>query len=266
MAEVAGLSVVVENKPGAELVLGIQSFLHSPPDGYTMLVTSSSSHAINPVLIPRLPYDPLTDFVPLGGLAQGGLVMNLGPSTAFQSASEFIAAARANPGKYTCASASTTTRLACELFEATAQAQVLNVPYKTVAAAVTALAAGEVDVFFIDTISARAQWQSGKVRGVAVTGPSRSAALSRLPTMQEAGLGQYEITAWFAAYFPKNTPPEMAAAMQKILDQALRTATFTDLLRNNAFEPLPLKGPALTEMNRKEIDKWRKVVRASSPS
>lgn len=262
MADVAGLNVVVENKPGAELVLGIQAFMNSPADGYTMLVTSSSSHTINPVLMPQLPYNPLTDFAPLRGIATGSLIMNLGPSTPFKSAGEFVAAAKASPGKYTCGSASTTTRLACELFDATAQVKTLNVPYKTIAAAMTALASGETDLFFITIDSSRPHWQSGRVRGVATTSPVRLDALPQMPTMKEEGVGDYEVTAWFAAYFPKNTPPEIVHAMQKILAEAHKTPAFTEMLRSNALEPLPLAGDALTELNRKEIEKWKRVVQA----
>lgn len=189
MADVTGLNVVVENKPGAELVLGIQAFMNSPADGYTMLVTSSSSQTINPVLMPQLPYNPLTDFAPLKGIATGSLIMNLGPSTAFKSPREVVAAAKASPGKYTCGSASTSTRLACELFDATAHIQTLNVPYKTVAAAMTALAAGETDMFFIDIDSSRAQWQSGRVRGIATTSSERLGVLPQMPTLKEEGVG-----------------------------------------------------------------------------
>lgn len=264
MADVAGLNVVVDNRPGAELVLGIQTFMNSPADGYTMLVTSSSSHTINPVLMPQLPYNPLTDFAPLKGIATGSLIMNLGPSTTFKSAREFVAAAQANPGKYTCGSASASTRLACELFDATAQVKTLNVPYKTVAAAMTALAAGETDVFFIDIGSSRAQWQSGRVRGVASTSPQRLGVLPQMPTLKEEGVGDYEVTAWFAAYFPKNTPPEIVRTMQKILADAHKTPAFSEMLRSNALEPLPLTGEALTELNRKEIDKWKQVVQTKN--
>ena len=115
MAETSSLNVVVDNKPGAEMVIGVQAFTSSAPDGYTAMVTSSSSQTLNPVMIPNLPYDPLKDMVPLTGLAKGGLIMNLGVSTTFKTAHEFVAAARAAPGKYTCSSSSTTTRLACEL-------------------------------------------------------------------------------------------------------------------------------------------------------
>lgn len=262
MTDVAGLKVVVENKPGAELVLGIQTFMNAPADGYTMLVTSSSSQAINPVLMPQLPYNPLTDFVPLKGVATGGLIMNLGPSTPFKSVSEFVSAAKVSPGKYTCGSASTTTRLACELFDATAHVKTLNVPYKTIAAAMTALAAGETDLFFITIDSSRPHWQSGRVRGLATTSPARLGVLPQMPTMKEGGIGDYEVTAWFAAYFPKNTPPEIVRAMRRILTEAHNTAVFSETLRSNGLEPLSLAGDALTEMNRKEIDKWKRVVQA----
>jgi tripartite-type tricarboxylate transporter receptor subunit TctC len=162
--EVAGLSFVVENKAGAEGALGIQSFLTSPADGYTLLFVSSSQTALNPVMIPKLPYDPLKDLQPLATISKAGLVMNLGTSTPFKTAEEFVASARGNPGKHTCATASTTQRMACEFLQASGKIKLLIVPYKTTAAAMFAVASGEVDAIFVDAGTALAQWNTGHRR------------------------------------------------------------------------------------------------------
>src|SRR5205823_3490155 len=138
-----GLNVVVDNKPGAENVIGVQALVSSPPDGYTFLVNSNSSQSLNAVMIPDLKYDPLKDMQPVATLGTIGLAMNLGSGIPFNSAREFVEAAKKNPGKYTCASATTTQRMACELFQARAGIKLLIVPYKATAAAVTALASGE---------------------------------------------------------------------------------------------------------------------------
>ncbi|MCX8004083.1 MAG: tripartite tricarboxylate transporter substrate-binding protein, partial [Burkholderiaceae bacterium] len=127
--EVSGLNTVVENKAGAEGVIGVQSFLQGPADGYSMLVVSSSMMALNPVMIQKLPYDPLTDFVPLVTTSKAGLVMSLGTSTTFKSLKEFVEAARANPGKYSCAASTSTLRMSCEFLQASAGIKLLIVPY-----------------------------------------------------------------------------------------------------------------------------------------
>jgi tripartite-type tricarboxylate transporter receptor subunit TctC len=261
MTETSGVSAIVENRAGAEMVIGVQSFMGSPPDGYTLMFTTSSSQVLNPVMIPNLPYDPLKQMVPISGIARGGLVMNLGPSTPFQNARDFVAAARANPGKYTCASASTTTRLACELLQVTAGVKLLNVPYKATAAAATAVSSGETDVIFIDAGSARALWQTGRLRGVAVTQTTRMPTLANLPTLREDGVADYDLSAWYAAYAPLGTPPDVTATLRAIMRKAGSSKAVIDTLASFSIEPLDLVGDDLTAMNRREIEKWSKLVR-----
>jgi tripartite-type tricarboxylate transporter receptor subunit TctC len=264
ITEASGFNVIVENKPGAETVIGVQALLASPPDGYTMLLVSSSTSTLNVVMIPNLPYDPLRDFVPLTGIAKALLVMNLGTSTNFKTARDFIAAAKANPGKYTCASATTTTRLACELLQSTAGIKLLNVPYKATAGGVTALASGEVDVMFVDVSSVSSQWQSGRVRPVAVTGTTRMRSLPDLPTLREQGVPEYDMSAWFATYFPAKTPPEIASTMREILRKASKTKLMADTLNSFAMEPLDIAGDDVTQLTRREIEMWGKIVKQAN--
>jgi tripartite-type tricarboxylate transporter receptor subunit TctC len=197
----------------------------------------------------------------LAGISTTPLYMNLGSSTPFKSAAEFIAAARATPGKYTCASSTTSTRLACELLDATAGIKTLNVPYKTSGGALTAVASGEADVFFIDIGSARPLWQSGKVRAVAVTSAKRASALPDVRTLQEQGAANYDFVAWFAAYLPAKTPPEVVAKVRDILRAAYRTKGFGEALAVYGHEPLDSSGSELAELNRREIDKWSRLVK-----
>jgi tripartite-type tricarboxylate transporter receptor subunit TctC len=261
MTDVAGVNVFVDNKAGAEGVIGMQAFLASPADGYTMLVVSSSLVALNPVMIPNLPYDPLKDLVPLAAISKAGLVMNLGASTPFRSAREFIAAARANPGKYTCASSTTTLRMACEFLQASAKIKLLIVPYKTTAAAMMALASGEADVLFVDAGSSIAQWKTGRVRGVTVTTPERLPSLPQLPTTREEGVPDFLMSAWYAAYFPKGTPAAVVTKMQDILRNVATRPEVGNVLATFVHEPLGLVGEEVTSMNRREIAGWSKLVR-----
>jgi tripartite-type tricarboxylate transporter receptor subunit TctC len=262
MEDVAGVHSVVENKPGAEGNLGVSSFLTSPPDGYTMLFASSSMMALNPIMLPKVTsYDPLKDFMPLVTTSTAGLVINLGVSTPFKTMREFVAAARANPGKYSCATTSTIIRMACEYLQASAGIKLLLVPYKTTGAAVIALASGEVDVIIPDAGSVIGQWKGERVRPVAVATEERLPGLPQVPTAREQGLADYLMTVWYATYFKAGTAPEKAAAMREILRKASETPTVKTALKNFVHEPFNLAGDEITALNRREIEHWSKIVR-----
>lgn len=256
-----GLNVIVDNRPGAENVIGIQALMSSPPDGYTLLVNSSSSSTLNPVMIPDLKYDPLKDLQPVATLSKTGLIMNVGAAIPFKSLHEFVAAAKERPGKYTCASATTTQRMACEMLQARAGINLLVVPYKATSGAITALASGEADVNFSDAGAARAQWQSGRVRGLAVTLPERMSALPQLPTFREEGVPDFNMTAWYAVYAPEKTPPAVIAAIRGIIGKAAKSKSFSDSLNQFAMEPMDLTPEEITQLIRREIQMWTKVVR-----
>jgi len=264
MAEVAGLNVIVDNKPGAETVIGVQAFMASPPDGYTLMVASSSAITLAPVSVPNFPFDPVKDFLPVIGIGKSPFVVPLGPSTTFKTGREFIAAARANPGKYTCGSASASTRMACEYLQAAAGVKLLVVPYKAAGAAMTAVAAGEVDTYVTDPGSAKALWSAGRVRVVATTGLTRAPTMAQLPTMREEGVANYTMAAWFAAYMPAKTPPELVLAMRDVMQKASQTKVVTDLLTSSGVEPLGVADTEITAMTKSEIDQWNNLIRTAN--
>ncbi|MEY4098961.1 MAG: hypothetical protein RL300_132 [Pseudomonadota bacterium] len=261
ITETSGLNTVIDFKPGAETVIGVQALMNSPADGYTILLVSSSTPVLNPVMIANLPYDPLRDFIPLVGISKASLAFNLGVSTQFKSVGEFITAAKANPGKYTFASATATTRLAGELLQSQAGMKLLNVPYKTTAAAVTALAAGEVDMMMVDPSSVTSFYKSGRIRPLAVSSATRLTAMPNLPSLREEGVADYDVTAWFGTYFAAKTPPEMVATMRDILRKAARAPSFMEALAAASMEPLDLVGDSITALIRKETEMWTKVAR-----
>jgi tripartite-type tricarboxylate transporter receptor subunit TctC len=264
LADTDGVNVVVENKPGAETVMGVQQLLAGPRDGYSLMLTSSSTVTLNPVMTPHLSYEVSRDLIPLTGLGKVVVVMNLGPSTSFKTAREFIAAAKANPGKYTCGSASANSRLSCELLQSLAQIKLVNVPYKATAAGLTALAGGEIDMMFADPGSSTPLWQTGRIRGLAQSGSVRTPTLPQIPTLREEGVADYEVVAWFASYYPAGTPPHAVAAMRQIMLKATKTKTITDTLSGMGLEPMLLVGDELAALNRKEIDMWTKVIREAN--
>jgi tripartite-type tricarboxylate transporter receptor subunit TctC len=262
MGEIAGINVIVDNKPGADGVIGVQAAKASAPDGYTMLLANSSTQVLNVHMQPKLPYDPVADFVPVSGVAKFSLVLNAGPGTTFKTVRELIEAARRDPGKLRYGSATASTRLSMEMLEHLAGVKMLSVPYKTMAAATLALASGEIDFLMNDASTAIPFYKSGQVRPLAVTGAARMVVLPDIQTLREQGLADYEFSGWFAMYFPAHTPTPVIAAMQGVLREAAKSKYVSDALALNAFEPLELTSLQLAALQGTESERWGKLLRA----
>jgi tripartite-type tricarboxylate transporter receptor subunit TctC len=235
--------------------------LNAASDGNTLLMVSSSTTVLNPLMVPNQPFDMLRDFVPLVAIAKNSPAFNLGPSTRFNSAREFIAAAKASPGKYTYGSATTTSLLAGQLLEARTGIKMLNVPYKTTAAALIALAAGEVDLVLVDISNVKSLQEAGRVRSLAVGGPARLSGVPQLPTLMEEGVPDYQITSWFGTYLTARTPSAKVSAMRSLLRKAVKSQTYTDALISVNLEPLDMVGDDITAMTKAEIAAWGKILR-----
>ncbi|MCY1195028.1 Tripartite tricarboxylate transporter family receptor [compost metagenome] len=261
IGETQNLSAFVENKPGADGTVGIQSFLGSPTDGYTLLLGSSSWTVLNPIMMTKLPYDSQKDLLPLATISKTGMVMSIGGAAPFKTLHEFVKAARAQPGKYTCASASPSLRMACEYLQASAGIKLLVVPYKTTAAAMLAVASGEADAVFADASSSLTFWQTGRLKGVAFATPERTPAFPQIPVTREEGLPDFVMGVWYGFYFKAGTPPEVAATMRELLRKAAATAAVKDALKTFAHEPLDLTPAQMADLTRKETERWSKLVR-----
>ena len=261
LSESMGLSVFVDNKPGADGTIGIQAFLSTPPDGYTILMLSSSWSVLAPIINPKLPYSPLRDFVPLITTSRAGIVMSMSSNSPYKSVSEFVTAARANPEKFTCATASPTLRLACEHLQASAGIKLLLVPYKTTAAANLAVASGETDVIFADAGSFITLWQVGRLKGTAFATQERSASFPDIPTMREEGLPDFEMNAWYGYYFRTGTPAPIAETMRGLLRKASATQSVKDALKTFVHEQMNLSGDEITALTRSETERWSRLVR-----
>lgn len=253
--------VVVENKTGAEGTIGGQALIAAPADGYTIMLTSSSLTVLDPLIKKTLPYDPNKDFSPVCGVGRIGNVMNMSATLPYKNIAEFIAAAKAQPGKFTFAYSSTTTRLAGELFSQASGIQMVSVPYRTSAMGLADVAGGQVSLFFIDHVSATPFYQSGKLKPLLVAGSQRNKALPDVPAASEAGVPGYEIFPWFAVYVSSKTPPAIANQLREAMALAMKVPAMKAKIDNSGMEDFSLCGDALGKSQRDEMDRWSQVIK-----
>jgi len=260
MSEILGANVVIEARPGAEGVIGMQAVRGAAPDGYTMMFTSISTQVINPHLFKKVPYDALNDFVPLGGTLKSVLLMNAGGSTSFKTVKEFIDAAKAKPGKISYASISATTRLCGEMFAKAAGIKLLNVPYKSFSDLTADMISGRVDMFFADQPAVGPFYKQG-MRSIAALSKQRSPFLPDVPTMEEQGIPGVEVIGWHGAYLPAHTPAPIVATLTDALRKATDSKYVKDYHKTFGIEALPLYGDDFAAFQRAEYEKWGKAVR-----
>jgi len=255
--------VVVEPRPGANGILAAEFVAKAPPDGYTLLVGTNSTHAANPSLYKKLPYDYVKDFAPVSGISTGMLLLVVNPHVPVKGIAELTALARKSPGNLTYGSGSSVGLTAVEFYKLITGVNIANVPYKTVPQATTDLIAGRIDLMIVNLGTAMPQVQTGKLRGLAVTGAQRWPVLPGTPTMREAGVPNYEWTFWNAAWLPAATPTQIVTRMNDLFAAALDRPKVKEYLFNagsNAFATTP---DELMKFQIAEHDKWRKVIVAA---
>ena len=256
-----GASVIIENKPGAGTIIGTQAVATSAPDGYTLLL-GTFSHAVNPSLNARLPFDVKRDFVPVVLLARSFNIVVVNPGSPIKSIADLIAAAKADPDKisYGTYGTGTSAHLAGELFKSMAKVNMTTVPYKGAAPAITDVLGGQIQVMFTTVASAAGLIEGGQLRALAVTSTQRSPAFPQLPTVAEAGVPGYAAEAWYGLYAPAKTPPDIIDRLNKSAANALRSDAFKRLSVN---EGLVMVGGPPEELDRYvhgEEERWRKVI------
>lgn len=261
LSSVLKQAVVVENKTGAEGTIGGQALISAPADGYTIMLTSSSLTVLDPLMKKTLPYDPNKDFAPVCGVARVGNVMNMSSTLPYKNIAEFMAAAKAQPGKFTFAYSSATTRLAGELFSQASGIQMVSVPYRTSAMGLADVAGGQVSLFFIDHLSATPFYQSGKIKPLLIGGPQRNKSLPEVPSATEAGVPGYVIYPWFGVYLPAQTPPAIANQMREAMAQALKVPAMKAKIETSGMEEFPLCGDALGKFQVDEMNHWAQVIK-----
>ena len=261
LSEMWGQAAVVENRAGGSMIIGAEAAAKSAPDGYTVLVAHDGTMSMNPVVFPKLPYDPQKDFTPLSLMTSAPLLLAVHPSINVSSLKEFIAFARANPGKLNHATGGTATLLALELFKATANVDIASINYKGLGPANASLLAGETQLGFPDLGSGAAALRSGKLRLIAVAAPERSKFFPQVPTFTEAGLAGYESRTWIAAFTPAGTPPEISAKIGNDIRRALATPEPRERLEALNFDVVASSPEELARTVRADTEKWSRLIR-----
>ena len=260
--------VVIDNKGGAGGSIAADLVSKSPADGYTLLMGTVGTHAINPALYKKLPYDPLRDFTPLGLAATAPVAVVVGAATPYGNLGALIAAARKQPGELAYASAGNGTpgHLTGEMFAKAAGIALRHVPYKGSAPALTDVVGGQIPIMFDPVQSVLPQIQGGRLRALAVSSRARSPVLPQVPTMAESGLRAFEAEAWWAVYAPASLAAADAALLRREIDQVVHSAAFREKLGNLGVAPAAPTRVAFADFNRAEIGKWGKAVRDSGAS
>ena len=262
MSESLGRPIVIENRGGAGSTIGTRDVAHSAPDGYTLLIATSSL-AINPSLYPDVAYDPKNDFAPIGLIATSPNFVLVNPAVPVHSAAELIALAKKEPGKLDFASTGigTSTHLAAVLFAAMAEVKLNAVPYKGVAPALTDLLGGQVALMFCPMASVVGQVGAGSLRAIAVTGVERSPLFPDLPTVAEAGLPGYAAELHYGLVAPAGTPGDVIAKLNGALNNALNDAGVRSRLAADGTETLPGTPGAYAADIASEEAKWGAIVK-----
>lgn len=257
-------AVVIDNKAGANGFIASQNVAKAAPDGYTVLITTNTTHAANEHLFKKLPYDPVKDYTPITALGKGGQIMVVNNDFPAKTVAEFIALAKKDPGKYSFGSGSSSSRMAGELLQQMAGIKLLHVPYKSNTLAVTDLLGNQIHMMITDTATGLPQVKSGKLKALGMSSASRSPLAPDVPTIAEAGVKGYEMGYWFAAYAPANTPP----AVVKRLNELLVKAAKSDAARTTFYEPtgtevFTTSAEDLAKFQTAESQKWGRIVKAA---
>ena len=262
-------TVIVENRPGAGGNLGVDQVAKSPADGYTLAIGAVATHAINPWLFAKLPYDPIKDFAPITLIAHVPNVLVMTPERARQlsisSTRDLITYARLHPGglNYASGGNGSAGHMAGELLKSQAKISAVHIPYAGAAPAQLGMLAGQTDFMFDNLASALPQVKAGKLIAFAVTTAKRAEAMPDLATMAESGLPGFDVSTWFGVFAPAGTPPPLVERLNAAIVAALRTPEMRERLSRMGAEPAPMSPGEFSQFVRSELAKYEKVVKFS---
>jgi tripartite-type tricarboxylate transporter receptor subunit TctC len=260
-----GTSVVVDNRPGAGGNIGSDIVAKSEPDGYTLLLGTVGTHAINASLYKKMPYDTVKDFAPVTLVASVPNMVVVHPSVPAKSIKELIALAKAKPGSLSFGSSGSgsSIHLSGELFKSMAGVDMLHVPYKGSGPAVSDLIGGQINMMFDNMPSSLPHVKAGRLRAIAVTSGKRSPAMPDLPTVAEAGVPGYESVAWFGVLAPAGTPPALVKKLNAEIVKVLKSPDVAQRLASQGAEPVFNTPEEFSALIKTEMVKWAKVIKAS---
>ena len=264
LGEALGQPIVIENRPGASAVIATDAVAKAAPDGHT-LAFIYITHATNPTLIAKLPYDTLRDFAPVSLVGRQSMVLLAHPGFAAGTLAELIAAAKAAPGKidYGASDAGSAPHLAAELFKMMAGIDLTPIYYKGTAPALTDLLAGHIPVMFVSNISALPHVKAGKLKGLAVTGAQRTTLAPGIPTLAESGLAGYEAYGWYGVAAPARTPAAVIARLHAEVARIAQNPAMKARLGAQGLELVGNSPPEFDAFIRAEIAKWSAVLKAA---
>jgi tripartite-type tricarboxylate transporter receptor subunit TctC len=252
---------VVDNRPGAAAQIAAGAVAKAPADGYTLFLTSNSSHSVNPHIFKKLPYDPIADFTPIGGIAYFPFILAVNSAIPARTPQEFVTYANANKGKLFYAYGTPTVQIPAAALSRLLKLDAVGVPYKSSPAALTDVIGGQAQFLVVDLASARPHLQSGKLRALGVTTSKRSALAPELPTIEETlGLRDFDLAAWTGLFGPAGMPREVTDKLSAALLAALAKPDLRERIQAAGAEPTPSDAATFTALVKRQLEVWGRKV------
>lgn len=259
-AALLGQPVLIENKPGANGVIAAMSVKQAPPDGHTLFLATNTHMAVNPATVKELPYDPVKDFKPVGGLARGMMIFVAPPNSRLKSAADLVAAAKASARQLSVGSYTAGFQLSAEWFASTSGTRHVYVPYKGAPEVFTALMGDQLDWAVSDLIASVPQVKSGRLKALAVSGDRRHAELPDVPTLKEGGWPDYVNYTWTSLYIRGDTPEPITARLVEALQKILATPAAREFIAKIGSEPLALGPVEMRRFQLSETERFRRIA------
>jgi tripartite-type tricarboxylate transporter receptor subunit TctC len=255
--------VIIDNRAGAGGMIAAQAAAKAPADGYTILITTNTTHAANEWLFKKMPYDPVKDFTPVTGLGKGGQILVVRADAPYKTTADLVAKAKAEPNKLSFSSGSASSRVAGEMFKQLSHTEILHVPYKSNPQALTDVMGGQVDFMITDSATGLPQIKAGKLRALGYSMTKRSPLLPDVPTIEEGGVKGYDMSYWFAAYAPANTPPAVVSRLRELIVHGTTSAAAHSFYDSTGTEIWTTTPADLAKFQVSETQKWGKVIKAA---